>query len=239
MPITAKAIDIVNDALIELGLPSVAVGAVGYDTTGLQAVAMLNALGDELIRVHDWQFLERTLELVADGINDAYPLPSDFGRTVNQTQWSTSDKRPMMGPDSPQIWSWNQFGIAAVGVYYRYRILNNKFTMFPLPSAGQEFAFYYISKNWVMDAEDNSILKDRVSKEGDIPVFDRRLLVTGLKAKLWAQKGFETTKIQQEFNYMLDVEKAQTQGARVIDLSGCSGHFYLNGDNLPDTGYGV
>lgn len=239
MPITATAISIVNDALIELGLPAVTVGAVGYDTNAQQAVAMLNSLGDELIRVHDWQFLEQTVQFIADGVSDAYPLPQDFGRTVNQTQWSISDKRPMQGPDSPQVWSWNQYGIAAVGVYYRYRILNNKFAIFPIPSNGLEFVFYYISKNWVMDADDNTVMKDKVTKENDIPVFDRRLLVTGLKAKLWAQKGFDTTKIQDEFNYMLDVEKAQTQGARVIDLSGCGGHYYLDMENLPDTGYGL
>lgn len=234
------AIVIINTALAELGLPAVTVGATSYDTTAVQAVAMLNALGDELVRVHDWQFLEKVWGYLGDGVNESYELPADYGRAINQTQWDSSNRRPMQGPDSPQVWSWNQYGMASVGVFYRYRVLNNQVAVFPIPTDGTTFQFYYISRNWVQDGDDPLTFKNKVTKETDIPLFDRRLLITGLKAKLWAQKGFDTTTIQQEFNFMLSAEKGQNQGARVIDLSGGSGHFYLNWENVPDGSvYGV
>jgi hypothetical protein len=70
-------------------------------------------------------------------------------------------------------------------------------------------------------------------------MFDRRLLITGLKVKLWAAKGFETRALQEEFQFVLAAEKGQNQGAREISLSGNNEHFYLNYLNIPETGYGI
>jgi len=234
----ATAIEIINAACHELGLPTVALNSATGDTLGTQSLALLNALGDELVRVHDWQFLEKTMTFVGDGVVDKFPMPDDFGRQVNQTQWATKDKRPLMGPDSPQVWSWSQYGIVSVGLYYRYRILGNQYTVFPIPANLAEFALYYISKNWVLDQDPPETFKSAITKSGDIPLFDSRLLITGLKVKLWAQKGFDTTVLQAEFDYMLAAVKAQNQGARVINLSGDCRHLYINWANIPDSGYG-
>lgn len=239
MPNTATADKIINAACQELGLPPVSLAASANDAIGYQALGLLNALGDELTRVQDWQFLEKVMTFTGDGIADSFPMPADFGRQVNQTQWSTSQKRPMMGPDSPQVWSWSQYGIVSVGVFFRYRILDNEYTVFPIPGAGEEFALYYISKNWVQDGANPLVYKDQVIGPNDIPVFDRRVMVAGLKVKLWAQKGFDTTVLQREFDSMLLAEKGQNQGAPLINLSGGSERLLINWQNISDTGFGL
>lgn len=238
MPNTATADKIINAACQELGLPPVSLNASANDAIGYQALGLLNALGDELARVHDWQFLEKVMTFTGDGVTDSFPMPEDFGRQVNQTQWSTSQSRPMMGPDSPQVWSWSQYGIVSVGVFFRYRILDNEYTVFPVPGAGEEFALYYISKNWVQDGLNPTVYKDQVTGPNDIPVFDRRVMISGLKVKLWAQKGFDTTVLQREFDAMLLAEKGQNQGARVINLSSGGGNVLINWQNISDTGFG-
>jgi hypothetical protein len=232
------AIDIINASCHELGLPTTVLNAATGDTLGNQSLALLNALGEELTRVHDWQFLEKVMEFTGDGVTDRFPMPPDFKRQVNQTQWSKSDRRPLRGPDSPQIWSWSQYGIVSVGIFFRYRILGNEYAVFPIPGLGNEFAMYYISKNWVIDMDPPNDLKDRITKTGDIPMFDSRLLTAGLKVKLWAAKGFDTTVLQDEFNYLLAAEKAQNQGARVIDLCGQDAQIYLTWRNVPESGFG-
>jgi hypothetical protein len=168
------ALEIVNAACHELGLPTVAFNSATGDTLGTQMLALLNALGEELIRMHDWQFLEHTMGFTGDGVLDRFPMPTDFKRQVNQTQWATSMRRPMQGPDSPQMWSWSQYGIVSVGVYFRYRILNNEYAVFPVPGLGEEFALYYISKNWVIDQDPPNDPKATITKTGDIPLFDSR-----------------------------------------------------------------
>ncbi len=234
----ATAIEIINAACHELGLPTVTINSSTGDTLGTQSLALLNALGDELVRVHDWQFLEKVMTFTGDGVLSSFPIPPNFKRQVNQTQWATKDKRPMQGPDSAQMWSWSQYGIVSVGVYFRYRILGNEYAVFPVPGIGEEFALYYISKDWVVDADPPHDLKDTITKTGDTPLFDKRLMIAGLKVKLWAQKGFDTTVLQDEFNFLLSAEKAQNQGAPVINLSGCGAHMYLNWQNIPDSGFG-
>jgi hypothetical protein len=239
MTSTATASTILNAAVAELGLPLVSLTTSTGDTLAQQSLALLNALGDELIRIHDWQFLEQVMNFTGDGILDTFLLPSDFKRQINQTQWDKSARRPMMGPDSPQIWSWSQYGIVSAGVMYRYRILDNEYTLFPVPSSDEEFALYYISKNWVIDGADPNIKRDAATAPGDIPMFDKRLMITGLKVKLWAAKGFDTTALQEEFQFVLNAEKGQNQGAREIGLSGNNSHFYLNYLNIPESGYGL
>lgn len=233
----ATANDIVNTALQELGLGVVNLDAAAADATGYQMLGLLNSLGDELLRAHDWQILENTMEFEGDGISDTFALPDDFGRQVNQTQWAASDNRPLQGPVSPQVWSWNKYGIVSAGVYYQYRILVNQYNIFPVPAAGTTFALYYIRKNWVVT--DGEILRpdaitDRVVGPNDVVVFDRRLIIAGLKLKFWTAKGLDTSALKSEFDFLLANEKAVTAGAPVISLAGNSASPLLGWNNILD-----
>ena len=234
-----SALILVNKALQEIGLPQVpTVLSPQDDETGFQTLGVLNSLGSQLMRVHDWQFLERTQTYVCDGVINEFTLPGDWGRIVNQTQWASKNKRPMYGPMSPQGWSWVQFGIVSVGVYYRYRILGNKFCVFPTPTAGEELNFYYISRAWVFDPS-TDLYKDTVNSDSDMPVYDDYLMVAGMKFKLWAAKGMDTSVLGSEFDYMLSSVKAQDQGAPVISLDRRWDHLYISGQNIPDGSYNI
>jgi hypothetical protein len=234
MPIIASAQEILTAAGAELGLAVGTIGLLQTGNTGEQALALLNAIGDECVKVHDWQMLEKTAEFTGDGTLFQFDLPMDFGRVVNQTEWSSRDKRPMSGPMTPQTWSWAQYGIVATGIFFRYRILANKFTTFPTAGPGETFHLFYISKNWVYDPISQTY-KDTITLGTDQPVFDRRLMISALKLKLWEQKGFDTTKLVQEFNYNLETEKSQNQGASQISLVGSVDTFFINPLlNVPD-----
>lgn len=239
MGVQASVLTIVNEALQELGLPLVptAVSAPD-DQTGFQTLGLVNSLGAQLVKAHDWQFLEKTQTYLCDGIQSEFDLPEDFGRIVNQTEWSSANRRPMFGPMSPQGWSWVQFGIVSVGVYYRYRILRNKFTVFPTPAAGETINFYYISRNWVYDPVVDEY-KDKAEADLDEPVFDYALMVVGTKFKLWNAKGLDATDLGGQFAFMLEAEKAQTQGAPVISLDSRWDYLYISGQNVPDGSWNV
>lgn len=233
----ATARDIINDSMAELGLPPATFSSALVDPNGYQAMALMNSLGEELVRLHDWQFLEKTVQYTGDGVLSEFLLPNDFGRQINQTQWDQSNRRPMQGPDNAQLWGWSHYGIVSVGIYYRYRILADKFQVFPTPAAGQQFAFYYITKNWVEDGSNAGTYKSKATTDADIPLFDRRLMICGLKAKFWSQKGFDNTVLMKEYDGILSAEKGQNQGAPVINLTFSDEHFLLNEYNVPDGTY--
>lgn len=239
MTVRATAQTIIDDAHKELGLPTSVIGSSQESQTTTQALALLNRLGDEAVRVHDWQFLLKTAHFVGDGVTTEFAMPADFGRIVNQTEWSSNNKRPMQGPLTPQQWGWTQFGIVSVGVYFRYRIHDDKFAVFPTPGVGEEFDLFYISKNWVSDADAPATLKDKITKAGDTPLFDRTVMTSGTKVKLWAIKGFDTSVLATEFNYALQAELGQSQGAPIIDLTGAWGFHLLDTNNIPDGSWQV
>jgi hypothetical protein len=228
---------IIDSALAELGLPSATVGSSNQGQLVTQALALLQSLGQDACTVHDWQFLMMTANYTGDGVLSAFPMPADFGRQVNQTQWSLNNKRPMIGPLSPQQWGWTQYGIVSVGVYFRYRILQNTFTIFPVPGLNEQFAFYYITANWITDM--TGLPKAVITAGDDVPLFDSRLLIAGLKLRIWAIKGFDTSQLGTEYNYVLQSQIGQDQGAPVIQLSGTDGFHYIDTSNVPDGSWGV
>lgn len=239
MTVRATAQFIVDSAHNELGLVSSPIGSSQEGQTTTQALALLNRMGDDAVAVHDWQFLMKTSNFVGDGVTSEFPMPADFGRIVNQTQWSSAMKRPMQGPLTSQQWGWTQFGIVSVGVYFRYRIHDDKIAVFPTPGNGEEFNFYYITKNWVEDGANPGTYKDSITSADDIPLFDRNLMISGVKVKLWSAKGFDTTNLSREFNYALEVSKGQNQGAPILDLSGAWGFHLLDINNIPDGSWEV
>lgn len=236
------AIDIANQSLQELGLPTAQtiMSELG-DATGFQIMGLMNGLGAQLVKANDWQFLEKTAEFTGDGVKNVFTMPSDFGRVVNQTMWASKNKRPVFGPLTAQAWSWVQYGIVSVGVYYRYRIIANELHVFPTPAAGEQFHFYYISKNWVFNDSDpdNIVWRDKIEQDSDVPVFDDTLMVAGSKFKIWAAKGMDSRALWEEFNYLLNADKAQTEGAPVINLSRTGGYLYLSGLNIADGDWNV
>lgn len=235
-----NVLQLVNQALQGLGLPQVnTIISAQDDQTGFQMLGLLNELGSQMVRAHDWQSLEKSAEFVGDGVTNQFPLPADYGRMVNQTQWSSKNKRPMAGPISPQGWSWVQYGIVSSGFTYRYRILDGKFTVFPTPGPGEKLNFFYISKNWSIAAPPLNTPQALVVTDGDFVVFDDFLMIAGIKFKLWSAKGLEATELGQEFQFMLATEKAQTQGAPVISLAGNNTSILLSQLNVPDGDWNV
>jgi hypothetical protein len=243
MPVYDTAINIINAASQELGIGVVSLDSASTGNAGFQLLGLLNALGSDLIRVHDWQNLEKTMTFTGDGVATTFALPADFGRQVNQTQWCASNRQPMIGPMTAQQWSWCQYGLVGTGIYFRYRILGNQYTVYPVPGVGEQFALYYISRNWVLPAdqvaEPDPTYADKITNAADVPQFDARLLINGLKAKFWGQKGFDTTKLQKEFDDSLIAEKGQMQGAAVLSLSNSSRGYLIGMQNVPDGNWQV
>jgi len=230
----ATAGDIVNSALQELGMGVVNLNAAANDATGYQMIGLLNSLGQELLRAHDWQLFMTTMTFYGDGVTDTFPLPDNFGRQVNQTQWSVSNNRPLIGSQSPQIWSWNQYGIVSAGILFQYTIQNNTYKVFPVPGVGEEFALYYINKGWVQNPDDYLDIRDKVPAPNWKVLFNERLMIAGLKLKFWAAKGFDTTILQREFDFLLANEKATTAGAPVINLAGGYDNTLIGWGNILD-----
>lgn len=75
--------------------------------------------------------------------------------------------------------------------------------------------------------------------DGDTSIFADDLLVSGLKLKYFAAKGFDTTDYAQEYGMVLSSVLATEKGARTLFISGRPSNILINQTNLPDSGLGA
>jgi len=165
-----------------------------------------------------------------------YDMPSDFERIVNKTQYDRTNRWAIVGPKDPQEWQWLKNSYISTGPRIRYRIIGNKFTIWPLPSARHNLGFEYQSNAWVR-ANDGTP-KTRFSNDSDTCLFPDRLMVLGTKLKYFEIKGFDTGQLYDAYSRELSKFKSAESGADTLSLSPQWADPLLTMNQVPDTGYG-
>lgn len=166
----------------------------------------------------------------------SYDMPSDYQRTVNKTQYNKTNRWSVIGPKSAQEWQWIKASYITTGPRMRYRIMGNKFTIWPMATDVVTLGFEYQSNAWVVAA--NGTDKQRATVDTDTFLFPDRLLVLGTKLKYFEIKGFDTTTLYADYNRELSKFKAQDAGADTLSMAPRYPNILLTQNNLPDTGFG-
>lgn len=242
----STVLEIVQQAFDELGLyPRPTVAVLGSDALTTQVTALYTAAGQMLVKRRTWRWLLRQYTIIgayndpfypADGVKMLYPLPNDYARPVNQTEWDQTNHWPLMGPMTPQQFQTLQSGIISAGPRIKFRLVNGNVEFFPAPVVGHEYIINYISNGWVVHVDEgvgNTYLKKPVS-DNDWSVFDDRLMVAGVKMKFFQAKGFDTTAYAEDFQTLLDDALAQDVGAQKLTLAADPATYLINTTNIPD-----
>lgn len=240
--IRATANDILNQVGVEIGLDPVNDPFSATDATYRQMKYLINTAGEELCQLYPWEFLRKEGEIIVDAADSGqYDLPDDFLYLQNQTMWNRTNRRPVMGPLSPQDWQllkgWDSTGELT---YVSYRLTEDKLQLWPEPPAdGTQINYEYISRNWVLDSTTGNTYIDKCKVGADRPQLNRTLLGRMLKVKILEAKGFDTTKAQADLNQAFQAMISRNQSAPILNTSSQSSSFpYLNYNSIPDTGYG-
>lgn len=115
-------------------------------------LAMINRAIDEISNEFEWPELTKHYPFqLVDGL-DAYPLPADYDRRINETLWNKDQHWPLIGPVTAQIWEQYINGFITTLPRQRFRVkgaANNQFFINPRPEGvdGQTLVYEYISKN--------------------------------------------------------------------------------------------
>ena len=242
--------DIINDVSVEVGLDPVVDPFSSGEKAMIQLVRLLNIAGRELVELFEWQILIRSHQFITEELdNGIYDLPSDFAYMINQTGWERRENVPLIGPLSPQDWTYLQ-GRDLVGstIYASFRLDQNKFYIFPNdpPPAGLDINYEYVSYNWVADGDvvpppgappgDS----DAVETANDVVLYPPVLISRYLKVKWLAAKNFDTTAAMDDFRTAFNSWAGHDNGAVILNAGNkWRGFPYLNlWNNTPDTGYG-
>jgi hypothetical protein len=227
-----------QDALRELGLPVPASAAQADDTTGQQIFGLWNALGQELYEKYRWKELEKTFEFATELDRAAYPLPADWAGPIDQTEWDRTNHWSLIGQATPQQWQTLQSGIVALGPRLRYRYVGDTIEVFPTPtSVGGAFApytlnFMYYANGWVIEQDGTTAME--ATTDAARSVFPNRLMVNGIKLKLWQIKGFDTTALQIDYDWSFNQAMSRNQGAPRLSLSPRVSPIYIGPWNISD-----
>lgn len=165
-----------------------------------------------------------------------YAMPSDFERIVNKTQYNKSNRWSVIGPKDAQEWQWLKSSYITTGPRMRFRLSNDKFTIWPAPSANLTMGYEYISNSWVVDAGGTG--KRKFTADTDTSKLPDRLLILGTKLKFFEIKGFDTTTLLMDYVRELDKFKSTEAAADTLSLAPKYANILLTQNNLPDTGLG-
>ena len=165
-----------------------------------------------------------------------YSMPSDYARMVDKTQYNKSNRWSVIGPKDAQEWQWLKASYVTTGPRMRFRMMGDKFTIWPMPSATVVLGFEYVSNAWVVS--NSGQLKTKATADDDTFRFPDRLLILGTKLKLFEIKGFDSTSVLQDYVRELEKWKASESGADTLSLAPKYPNLLLTQNNLPDTGFG-
>jgi hypothetical protein len=236
---TANAL--INRAAVEVGLNADNDPVGSSDETYVQMQALLDSLGQELVNLYDWPILVRslTIDTSIDG-SGIYDLPDDWDHMINQTQWDTVNTVPVLGPLSPQQWTYLEgTNLVSQTIYATLRQFDNKLQLYPQPVPKTIITLEYISRNWVMEQGQTVPNQDSVSTGSDFVMFDPLLAVKMLKMKYLQAKGLPSQDAAMEFDTMLQARMSKSTGAPMLNAGRSLRRYpYITGCNAPDTGYG-
>ena len=238
----------VQQALSEVGLPKPVTLTDPADQTAVQSLGLWNACGQELYEQYRWKELQEIYTFTTVENQASYPLPADWAGPIDQTEWDRTNHWPLLGQKTPQEWQWLKSGIVSSGPRERYRYNGQNIELFPTPGVSGTgmnngvftpwtMSFMYYKNGWVKKADGSTTTQ--ATEDSDSTFFNTRMMINGLKLKLWQIKGFDTTTLQNDFNRIFNQAMARNQGAPRLTLSPRPANIYIGPWNIPDGSWPV
>ena len=155
-----------------------------------QILAILEEEGNELSGRGDWQQLtfEATHTTVAtESQGDITSIATNGYRYIkNDTIWDRTSSLPIPVLSGTE---WQQYKAASLsGPRYSARIRGDELIVNPVPTAGNTWAFEYVSWNWILGA-DGATYRQYFSLDTDTLLLPEPILLMGLTWRWKKEKG--------------------------------------------------
>ena len=209
-------------ARTNLSSPSTVSGST--DPQIKQIKSLLEEEGNDLSGRGDWESLtnEAVHTTVANEDQGAIATIASnaFRKIKDETFWDRTLTLPVGGPVSDKDWQALK-AMVVTGPRYNYRIRTGRLLANPVPTAGNTWAFEYISLNWIIDATAVTY-EQYFSADTDLILLPSEIVLMGLRWRWKREKGLDYA---EDFRtYEMQVHKALSHdGARkTLNMSGSS-----------------
>jgi hypothetical protein len=228
---------IINMAAVEIGLSETSDPYASTDAAFIQLRTLLKSAGHELMQSRAWQVLVRECTVTGDGTTDTFALPADFLRMKDQSGWNRTTRYPMQSV-SAQQWQSLHAWAGTFSITTLFRMQQGRLVFYEAPASAADLRFEYVSRYWVASSGAAAADQYAPSAAGDTVMFEPLMVTRLLKAKYLQAKGFDSTGAFAEYAQAYE-SAAGLEPAPVLSLSGGhSGFRFIDGFNVPDTGFG-
>lgn len=173
-----------------LSVPTTVYGST--DPQVLQIMALLEEEGIDLSKRGEWQetTFEATHTTVATEDQGAITsiATNGFSYIRNNTIWDRTENLPILVYNDVE-WQAEK-GFAVTGPRYHARLRGGRLIANPTPTAGNTWAFEYVSKNWILDP-DTTTYKAYFTDDDDTALLPEELLLQGVRWRWKKEKGFD------------------------------------------------
>jgi hypothetical protein len=184
-------LSIIQAAAIKCGLPSPNLGVGNADLNVQQLIGFANEEGQELAARHSWQVLTTEAHFLTTGAEAQGTIQTlagpGFSFVLNETMWNRDQRRPVFGPRSPAEWQQLKAQFMQ-GPWYQYRIRGNQVIFLPVPSAGFNIYFEWVSQFWATATGGLVGTQTSLNIDTDVSVLDERLISLGCIWR-WKEKN--------------------------------------------------
>jgi len=229
-------------SMVAFPVPSDPAGS--EDPAVQQMVQAANMAGIELLTMYEWQELIKNYQVAIQAdtsgqTEKAYNLPEDFFDWIDQTNWNQTTQFPSLGPVSPQMWQQLLIRTTLPTLSFYWQVRGNQIWVLAPPDAPQTMNFYYLSQAWVQDQDDQTLFKNRITKNGDVALLDATLITLYTRVKWLEMKGLDSAAAMRDFQIALENRKGAEKGAPVLSMARDFRFPYIQPlINTPDTGMG-
>jgi hypothetical protein len=217
----ATLLSIIQDACDTIGIakPSNVIGNTNQKIVQLLAIA--NREGRDLASRNrsGWVQLIEEATFTTVAVQSQGPIETlapGYRWIINGTIWNRTQQRPVFGPDSPVEWQ-AKLSSQFAGPYSEYRLKGKNLEFYPVPTAGENCAFEYVSKNFCESSGGTG--QNAWQADDDTPRLDSEMMTLGI---IWRWKKSKDLNYAEDFNqyerFVMD-ELSTNATSSIVDTS--------------------
>ena len=172
-----------------------------------ELIALSIELQSRIAKERDWNALKETVTMTGDGAVDAFSLPADYSRMLEEGQlWSSLRKdKPLTHVTDSDIWLSDMLSGASLD-NPQWTIYGGQLHIMPAPSLGEVVKYWYIKKT------------PEFSADADVFVLDERVLTLGIIWQWKSNKGLPYAEDMANYEIALDDAIGDDRGADILSV---------------------
>ena len=203
-----------------LTVPASVMGTTDPQITQIRA--LLEEEGNDLSSRGAWQgitFEAALTTLAAEDQGAMTTIASNGFRYIkNQTIWDRTNQLPVLGPTDSQEWQALK-AVVITGPRFQFRIRGGDLLVNPVPAAGYDWRFEYVSQNWILGA-DLTTYKQYFTLDTDTILLPETLALQGLRWRWKKEKGFEYAEDMRTYEMQVKDALGRDGGKPILHMDG-------------------